>query len=143
MAGPERSEDEGDGEPVAPDITPPWIRRDRNLQKFAARIAVSVTVGVSVAALGPSVYALQTAPDIAAIAAVPPAQWPECKRLTRRADGCWYRVANRSALTITDAAGLLGMPVERLQVMNPQWINLGTAPQRILIWRGDIAGGGQ
>ena len=143
MAGEARDDEEGDGAGPPPTAPTPWIRRDRRPARFAARITLSVAIGVTIAAFGPTVYALQTAPDTAAIAAVPPALWPECPHLTPRADACWCRVSNRAALTITVAAGLLGMPVERLQVMNPQWINVGTAPQRILIWRGDIAGGGQ
>ena len=134
-------QDEDAGQP--PTAPPPWIRRDRRPFRFVVRIGVSVAIGVAVAALGPTAYALRTAPDTAAIAAVPPAQWPECPHLTPNADACWYRVSNRAALTVSDAAAMLNVSVERLQVMNPQWTSVGTAPQRIIVWRGDITGGGQ
>ena len=142
MAGGARHDDDEDGGPP-PTAQPPWIRRDRSVQRFAARIGISVVIGVAVAAFGPMIYAILAAPDLAAIAAVPTAQWPECQHLSPRADACWYRVANRSTLTITDAAALLDVPAERLRIMNPNWIGVGTAPQRIVIWRGNIAGGGQ
>ena len=134
-------QDEDAGQP--PTAPPPWIRRDRRPARFAARIAISVAIGVAVATLGPTAYALRTAPDTAAIAALPVSQWPECQHLSARADACWYRVSNRAALTVSDAAAMLNVSVERLQVMNLQWTSVGTAPQRIIVWRGDITGGGQ
>ena len=121
----------------------PWIRQDRRVRRFAMRITVSVAVGVAVAFIWPIAVGIMSAPNTEALAVVPPSQWPECRRLTRSADACWYVVRNRDTLTSGVAAGLLGVPEERLLMMNPSWRVPGKAPARILIWRGDIAGGGQ
>ena len=140
MAGGARDEEEGDGAGPPSTAQPPWIRRDRSVQRFAARIAISVAIGVAVAAIGPEAYGRWNAPDTDALANISPAQWPECRRLNRWADACWHAVPNRETLTIAEAAGMLGVPEERLRVLNPSWLGAGTAPKRILIWRGEISG---
>jgi len=121
----------------------PWIRQDRRVRRFAMRITVSVAVGVAVAVIWPIVSGIISATNAEAISVVPPAQWPECRRLTASADACWYKVRGRETLTSGLAAGLLGVSEERLLIMNPSWRSSGMAPASILIWRGDIAGGGR